>query len=42
VISWNVFFAKQLKPTTLVWGTPAATRWLTVPFELHDLAMPAP
>ena len=42
VIAWNLFFAKQLRPTTLAWRTPAGTRWLTVPFELHDLAMPAP
>jgi hypothetical protein len=40
VMCWNLYFSKRLKPATLLWLTPPETRWLTVPFELHDLAMP--
>jgi len=27
-------------PTTLRWLTPNETRWMTVPFELHDIGVP--
>jgi hypothetical protein len=40
VMSWNLYFSKRLKPATLLWLRPQETRWLTVPFELHDLVMP--
>ncbi len=40
VMSWNLYFSKRLRPATLLWLTPPETRWLVVPFELHDLAMP--
>jgi hypothetical protein len=40
VMSWRLVFAKRLKPATLLWLIPPETRWLAVPFELHDLAMP--
>ena len=40
VMSWNLYFSKRLRPATLLWLTPPETRWLEVPFELHDLAMP--
>lgn len=40
VMCWNLYFAKRLRPATLLWLTPPETRWLTVPFELQDLEMP--
>ena len=40
VMSWKLYFSKRLKPATLLWLTPPETRWLAVPFEVHDLAMP--
>jgi hypothetical protein len=40
VMSWNLYFSKRLRPATLLWLTPPETRWLTVRFELHNLAMP--
>jgi hypothetical protein len=40
VMSWNLYFSKRLRPATLLWLTPPETRWLAVPFELRDLAMP--
>jgi hypothetical protein len=40
VMSWNLYFSKRLRPATLLWLTPPETRWLAVPFEVHDLAMP--
>ncbi len=39
-ICWGVYFSKRITPETLVWLTPPETRWLTVPFELHDLRLP--
>jgi hypothetical protein len=40
VMSWKLYYSKRLRPATLLWLTPPETRWLAVPFELHDLAMP--
>ena len=40
VMSSNLYFSKRLKPATLLWLTPPETRWLAVPFELRDLALP--
>jgi hypothetical protein len=40
VMCWNLYFSTRLRPATLLWLTPPETRWLAVPFELHDLAMP--
>ena len=40
--SWSLLTPKDSPPpATLVWKTPTETRWHTVPFELHDLAVPA-
>ena len=33
-------FLKKLTPAALIWLTPAETRWFSVPFELHDVALP--
>lgn len=40
VMCWNLYFSKRLRPATLLWLTPPETRWLAVPFEVHDLVMP--
>jgi hypothetical protein len=40
VIAWNLYFPKDLEPATLDWHTPVSTRWLTVPFEMHDVEIP--
>jgi hypothetical protein len=40
VIAWRGYFSNKLTPATLIWLTPPETRWLPVPFELHDVPMP--
>jgi hypothetical protein len=41
IASWTLTTPpNSLPPATLVWKTPAETRWHTVPFELHDIAVP--
>ena len=40
IASWRTLFSKRDRPETLLWRTPEDTRWLTVPFEFHDLKVP--
>ena len=40
VITLWLNFSKQVTPATLIWLTPSETRWLPVPFELHEVALP--
>jgi hypothetical protein len=40
VLPCTLYFAKGLKPATLIWLSPSETRWSSVSFELHDLALP--
>jgi hypothetical protein len=37
---WRWRLASNHPPSALTWLTPQQTRWITVPFELHDLPVP--